>query len=59
MGEVRKDALRLSFNRKLKLEFHGTKVLDASTGPFWCFCSAQHVEPEMESLYYWTCSKQK
>ncbi len=26
MGETRKDALKLDFNRKLKLEFHGTKV---------------------------------
>jgi hypothetical protein len=26
MGEVGKDALRLNFDRKLKLEFHGTKV---------------------------------
>jgi len=26
MGEARKDALRLSFDHKLKLEFHGTKV---------------------------------
>ena len=26
MGEARKDALRLSCDRKLKLEFHGTKV---------------------------------
>ena len=26
MGEVRKEALRLNFDRKLKLEFHGTKV---------------------------------
>ena len=26
MGELRKDALRLDFDRKLKLEFHGTKV---------------------------------
>ena len=26
MGEARKDALRLNFDRKLKLEFHGTKV---------------------------------
>jgi len=26
MGEARKDALRLEFDRKLKLEFHGTKV---------------------------------
>ena len=26
MGEARKDALRLDFNHKLKLEFHGSKV---------------------------------
>jgi hypothetical protein len=26
MGEARKDALRLDFARRLKLEFHGTKV---------------------------------
>ncbi len=26
IGETRKDALRLDFDRKLKLEFHGTKV---------------------------------
>ena len=26
MGETRKYAFRLDFNRKLKLEFHGTKV---------------------------------
>jgi len=26
MGEGRKDPLRLDFDRKLKLEFHGTKV---------------------------------
>ena len=26
MGEARKDALRLNFDHKLKLEFHGTKV---------------------------------
>ncbi len=26
MDEARKDALRLDFDRKLKLEFHGTKV---------------------------------
>jgi len=26
MGETRKDALRLNFDPKLKLEFHGTKV---------------------------------
>lgn len=26
MGETSKDALRLNFDRKLKLEFHGTRV---------------------------------
>jgi hypothetical protein len=26
MGESKKDALRVNFNRKLKLEFHGVKV---------------------------------
>ncbi len=26
MGEAGKDALRLDFDRKLKLEFHGTKM---------------------------------
>ena len=26
MGEGYKDALKLNFDRKLKLEFHGTKV---------------------------------
>jgi len=26
MGEARKDALRLDFDRRLKGEFHGTKV---------------------------------
>ena len=26
MGETRKDALRLDFDRRMKLEFHGTKV---------------------------------
>lgn len=26
MGETRKDGLRLDFNQKLKLGFHGTKV---------------------------------
>ena len=26
MGEARKDALRVNFDRKLKLEFHGVKV---------------------------------
>ena len=28
MGEARKDALRLNFDHKLKLEFHGTKLTD-------------------------------
>ena len=26
MGESKKDAIRVNFNKKLKLEFHGTKV---------------------------------
>ena len=26
MGEARKDALKLDFDRRFKLEFHGTKV---------------------------------
>ena len=26
MGESKKDALRVSFDKKLKLEFHGVKV---------------------------------
>ena len=26
MGESRKDALRVNFDKKLKLEFHGTKM---------------------------------
>ncbi len=26
MGERKKDALRVNFDRKLKLEFHGVKV---------------------------------
>ncbi len=26
MGETSKDALRVNFDRNLKLEFHGTKV---------------------------------
>ena len=26
MGELRKDTLKLDFDRRLKLEFHGTKV---------------------------------
>ena len=26
MGETRKDAYRLDFDRKVKVEFHGTKV---------------------------------
>ena len=30
MGEARKNALRLDFDRKLKLEFHGTRVISHS-----------------------------
>jgi hypothetical protein len=40
MGERSKDALRLGFDRKLKVEFHGTKIIiDAEGGEdkqfFW------------------------
>ena len=31
MGESKKNALRVNFNRKLKLEFHGVKV-NSDTG---------------------------
>lgn len=35
MGERRKEALRVEFDRSLKLEFHGTKVTsDAELLPF-------------------------
>ncbi len=30
MGEARKDALRLDFDRRSKLEFHGTKVTNGA-----------------------------
>ena len=30
MGEARKDALRVIFDRSLKLEFHGPKVTSAA-----------------------------
>ena len=30
MGEARKESLRLEFDRKLKFEFHGTKVTSDS-----------------------------
>ena len=32
MGESRKDALRVDFDKKLKLEFHGTKVTSRGDG---------------------------
>ena len=30
MGEAKKDALRVGFDRKLKLEFHGAKITSAA-----------------------------
>ncbi len=30
MGERCKDALRVNFDRKLKLEFHGVKIIDVA-----------------------------
>ncbi len=36
MGEACKDALRVNFDRKLKLEFHGVKVTsDAGLLAYW------------------------
>ena len=35
MGEARKDALKLDFDRRLKLEFHGTKVTSDATQGCW------------------------
>jgi hypothetical protein len=32
MGESKKDALRVNFDRKLKLEFHGVKVTSDVAG---------------------------
>ena len=33
MGEARKDALRVSFDNKLKLEFHGARITSAGELP--------------------------
>jgi hypothetical protein len=34
MGEARMDAYRLDFDRKVKVEFHGTKLNFQRFGPF-------------------------
>jgi len=36
MGESRKDTLRVNFDKKLKLEFHGTKARTLSTTLLLC-----------------------
>ena len=38
MGEAKKDALRVNFDNKLKLEFHGVKV--TSDAGLECFMKA-------------------
>ena len=41
MGEARKDTLKLDFDRRLKLEFHGTKVTsDAGLLAYWALDDA-------------------
>lgn len=42
MGEARKDAMRLDFDSRLKLEFHGTKVI--SNAGLLAYC-------ELDELY--------
>ena len=47
MGEARKDALKLDFDHRLKLEFHGTKVTsDADTNDAERLC----VDPAMRHV---------
>ncbi len=44
MGEVRRDALRLGFDRAIKLEFHGAKVSsDAGLFPYRDIDEAAHL----------------
>ncbi len=50
MGEARKDALRLDFDRRLKLEFHGTKVTNDTginiVSPTWWAHSKKEFKHE-------------
>jgi hypothetical protein len=48
MGEARKDALRLDFACKLKLEFHGTKVTSQSR-----YVIFQMAEVAVPRLLFW------